>query len=336
MDTFSRTGRGADDTAVRQRSRFRSRLRVGGILIGSIALALQVPSALVATPRAGVRATPSPTPARSARALAAAPSSAMTTATRWANRRNMKMNSQHAAGAVLGARLYVVGGQVFKHPIRLVQSYNPTNNKWKLRARLPAARMDAAAVAAAKRLYAVGGASSTLSPTRTLYSYNPRSNRWSSRASMPSLLTGVAAASGANGGNAEIFVFGGADGAGSAVSTTFIYDTGTNSWVAGHALPAAISHAQAVRVGASIYVLGGLDATGQPSLSVYIYDIASDTFSTGAAMLLNDFGPIGAVAGQDGRSYTVGLDWGARRVDTYNPESNTWTTSSPSLQHPQA
>ena len=45
---------------------------------------------------------------------------------------------------------------------------------------------------------------------------------------------------------------------------------------------------------------------------------------------------VGAVAGQDGRIYTVGLDWGARRVDAYNPVSNTWTTSPPSLLHPQA
>jgi Kelch motif. len=218
----------------------------------------------------------------------------------------------------------------------LVQAYNPTNNKWRMRARLPAARMDVAAVAAEARLYAVGGASPTLAPTRTLYSYNPGSNRWTSRAPMPSSLTGVAAAAGDNAGNTEIFVFEIGRGAGSAVSTTFIYDTGTNSWVAGHALPSAVSHAQAVRVGSSIYVLGGLDTTGQPSLSVFIYDIASDSFSAGAAMAMNSFGPIGATAGKDGRIYAVGLDWSATRVDAYNPISNLWTGSPPNLLHPQA
>ena len=320
----------------------RSHLRLCGLLLGSSVLALQAPSGLVAVASAGAATPPArvatgPSPSESGATLALAPSAALTTAKRWANRHNMKMNSQHAGGAVLSGRFYVVGGQVYHEPLRLVQAYNPTNNKWRMRARLPAARMDVAAVAAGARLYAVGGASPTLSPTRTLYSYNPGSNRWTSRAPMPSSLTGVAAAAGDNAGNTEIFVFGGADSAGSAVSTTFIYDTGTNTWVAGHALPSAISHAQAVRVGSSIYVLGGLDTTGQPSLSVFIYDIASDSFSAGAAMAMNSFGPIGATAGKDGRIYAVGgWDWGAarRRVqpDVEPPDGrHPWN-----LLHPQA
>jgi hypothetical protein len=312
----------------------RSRLRIAGLLLGSIALFLQAPPTQVGSATSATTATPAGP--GSPATLAIAPSAPLTSAKSWATRHGMKMNSQHAGGAVLRGRFYVVGGQVYHEPLRLVQAYNPANNRWKLRARLPAARMDVAAVAAGTRLYAVGGASPSLMPTKTLYSYNPRSNKWVSRAPMPASLSGVAAASADNGGRTDIFAFGGADGAGAAVATTSIYDTRTDSWVAGQALPSAIAYAQAVRVGGSIYVLGGLDSTGQPSLSVYIYDVASNTFTVGAPMAMNSFGLIGATAGSDGRIYAVGLDWSATRVDAYNPVADAWTGSPPNLLHPQA
>ena len=107
----------------------RRRLRVCGLLLGTLALAIQAPAALTSVTSAGA-ATPPPAVHRMQAAAmeAVAPTVASVTARNWADRHKMAMNSQHAGGAVLGGRLYVVGGQVYHEPLRLVQSYYPSKN----------------------------------------------------------------------------------------------------------------------------------------------------------------------------------------------------------------
>ena len=248
----------------------------------------------------------------------------------------MPKESQHAGGAVLGSRFYVVGGEIRDSPLRLVQAYNATTGRWVARARLPEARTHVAAVAADSRLFAIGGKSPDLVPTRTLFRYNPTSNRWGVRASMPTSLSGVAAAMGRLAGVDTIFVFGGADVSGVGKNSTYAYDTATDQWSTKTSMPASLSDAAAVRSGGSVYVFGGFDNTHHPSLGLFIYDVASDTWTSGAPMRANTFGSVGAALGRDGLVYAVGLDWSARRVDAYDPASHSWTTSPPNLLHPQA
>ena len=319
----------ADDNTVR------SRLRLAALALALGALSLSSPTAL------GSRAA-SATAKAAARAEAAtavsspAPPVPAVVGKRWTSRRRLPRQSQHAGGAVLGKRFYVVGGEIRDSPLRLVQAYNVKTGKWVARARLPKARTHVAAVAADSRLFVIGGRSPDLVPTRTVFRYSPASNRWGVRTSMPAALAGVAAVQGRVAGIDTIFAFGGVNRSGGVMSSAYAYDTATNDWSTLTPMPAALNDAAAVRIGGSVFVFGGFDNAHHPSLALFIYDVASGNWTNGASMLANAFGSVGAIAGSDRRIYAVGLDWSARRVDAYEPSTNTWTTSVPALLHPQA
>jgi hypothetical protein len=317
----------ADEVAVR------SRLRLAGLALALGALSLQSPPALGS--RAASATAKAATGARAAAVKSPTASAPAVVDKRWASLRRLPDESQHAGGAVLGRRFYVVGGEIRDSPLRLVQAYDAKTGRWVARARLPEARTHVAGVAADSCLFALGGRSPDLVPTRTVFRYNPASNRWGVRKSMPAALSGVAAAEARVGGIDTIFVFGGTNRWGVGTNSTYAYDTAANNWSTMASMPAALSDAAAVRVGGSVYVLGGFDSAEHPSLALFIYDVASNTWTGGASMRANAFGPVGAIAGRDHRIYAVGLDWPARRVDAYDPSSDGWT-SAPNLLHPQA
>jgi hypothetical protein len=254
----------------------------------------------------------------------------------WTLRRRLPRATQHAGGAALHRRLYVVGGEVRRAPIRTVQRYGPGTNRWHTRASLPARRSRVGVVAADGRIYAIGGLAPDLGPSRSLFRYNPSSDHWGSRTPLPTALSGVAAATGLANGHETIFVFGGRDDRGRPRDSVLAYDTATDGWTALTPMPAALTDASAVRIGHVVFVLGGVDASGSASTRLFAYDVATDTWAAAASMRSNTFGPIGAVAGRDGRIYAIGLDWSGRRVDAYDPATDGWSGSPPDLRRAQA
>jgi N-acetylneuraminic acid mutarotase len=259
-----------------------------------------------------------------------------TVGSRWRVGRSMPKASQHAGGATLGGKLYVIGGEDEHVVMRTVQRFNPSTGRWTKRAELPTRRTHVAAVGAGSRLYAIAGTSVASIPTPSVYRYDPRSNSWRKRDPLPIALTGVAAAAAPIGGNDVVFVFGGLDAAGNARDTTYAYDTSANSWTTMSPMPAPLSDASAVQVDGTIFVLGGFDSEHAPSVAMFAYDVASDTWTDVASMRTNVFGAVGATAGGDGRIYAIAIDSSAQRVDAYDPTLDVWTTTPPNLQHSQA
>jgi Kelch motif len=251
-------------------------------------------------------------------------------------RRRLPYPTQHAGGAALHRRLYVVGGEDRRAPLRRVQRYDPSTNRWRVRAPLPARRSHVGVVAADGRIYAIGGTAPGLTPSRSLFRYNPSTDRWGARTAMPVALSGVAAATEVVNSHATIFVFGGRNNAGRPRALTSAYDTATDAWTALAPMPVALADASAVRIGSVVFVLGGTDASGVASSRLFAYDVATDAWATEAPIRSNTFGPIGAVAGRDGRIYAIGLDWSGRRVDSYDPATGLWSGSPPDLRRAQA
>lgn len=159
-----------------------------------------------------------------------------------------------AAGAALGNRMYVVGGNGAAGDKdangRQVYVYDVGSRHWSRVASLPATRTNLAAVALGGKIYAVGG----LDPfhaTSTVFVYDPAHNQWSRAARLPEALHAVAAVAF----HGEIWAIGGRDLAGTVTHRVWIYNAGRNRWRAGPRMPTPMETAGAAVAGDEIHVV---------------------------------------------------------------------------------
>ena len=163
-----------------------------------------------------------------------------------------------AAGAALGDRMYVVGGNDVAEQQhsnsrvdgRQVFAYDVGSRRWTSRAPLPSPRTNLAAVALDGKVYALGGLD-PVRPTRTVFVYDPGRNRWSQAAPLPEALHALAAVAFRGG----IWVIGGQDRSGTATRHVWIYDPASDRWRAGPRLPVPLETAGAAVVGDRIDVV---------------------------------------------------------------------------------
>ncbi len=137
------------------------------------------------------------------------------------------------------------------------------------------------------KLWVVGGTSGALSAAlSTVLSYSPDTNTWTTETTSGTY-TPVSFAAYARYGT-KIYVFGGFNASGTAVSTTQIFDTSTLTWSTGGLLPAAMAHGTAVVVGSKILVLGGTSVNAATAWAIStmnaLYDPATDTATAQTAL----------------------------------------------------
>ena len=159
-----------------------------------------------------------------------------------------------AAGAALGDRMYVIGGNGAAGDKqangRQVYVYDVRRKHWSRAASLPAPRTNLAAVALGGRIYAIGG----LDPfhaTSSVFVFDPARNRWSRAARLPEALHAVAAVAF----HGEIWAIGGRDLAGTVTHRVWIYSPGRNRWRAGPRMPTPMETAGAAVARDEIHVV---------------------------------------------------------------------------------
>jgi N-acetylneuraminic acid mutarotase len=139
-----------------------------------------------------------------------------------------------AAGASLNGRFWVIGGDNSPEADgRQVYSYDIQGDRWREEPRLPATRMNHAAVTFRGKLYAIGGLD-PVHPTKTVFVYDPRTGRWSRGTPLPVALH----AHSASVFRGEIWVFGGRDRTIEQQRGVWIYNPEHDKWRSGPALPA--------------------------------------------------------------------------------------------------
>ena len=128
--------------------------------------------------------------------------------------------------------------------------------------------------------------------------------------------------------NGKIYVFGGYTG-GSPLSSMEIYDTATNSWSSGSAMPTSDRGvATAIDNNGRIYFFTSI----QPNS--YRYNPSLDSWSIISAPTTTRAWEAGAVKGSDGRIYLIGGEGSGsgnplNLVQIYDPGTNSWTMGSP-------
>jgi N-acetylneuraminic acid mutarotase len=117
----------------------------------------------------------------------------------WRRASRMPAPIQAAAVAVVGERLYLIGGRVgtqatgpFPGASAAVYEYNPVADTWRTRQPMPTARTGAAAVAVGSRIFVIGGARNDAATT-AVEVYDAASDTWQVAKALPVARTGPGA-----------------------------------------------------------------------------------------------------------------------------------------------
>jgi uncharacterized protein (TIGR03437 family) len=221
-----------------------------------------------------------------------------------------------AMGAVVGDRLYVMGGakDPGQPPTNAVQVLDTASGQWREGPPLPVAVSAAAAAAVGEKVYVISGWKSDGKSGKALSAdlqiLDTRSDTWERReneVSMP-----AAGASAVTDGN-EILVIGGRISGNKASNRTLIYNAEAGQWEAGPDLSGGASYAAAGRIDRRVYLAGGRDKADGPALfQAQELDLPQNTWRSGLPPLLPTYGSGGAVL--DGALYVVG-GWAQTGLD---------------------
>lgn len=172
----------------------------------------------------------------------------------WVEAAPMPTERTNVGGAVIGRKIYVVGGlDGFGRALDTVEVFDVVKNTWSTALSLPDALHQVEVVSYDGKLYAFGGFTGlTMRAVDSLYIYDPEFGTWSQGAAMPSALgaTAVVVYEG------MMHVFAGR-GSGGPTELYYAYDPLTNVWEKRDDMIATRDHHGAVEVNGTFYVVGG-------------------------------------------------------------------------------
>jgi Kelch motif len=174
----------------------------------------------------------------------------------WETRAPLPVPVHHAAAAVVGDRLFVIGGYTGGRlrwtALDTVYEFAPTRDTWEARAAMPTARGALAVAVLDGRVHALGGSGEGVTNAHEVY--DSIANRWSRANAMPTARDHLAAVAF----QGRVWTLGGrASFAGEQYANVEIYDPATDSWRTGAPLPAARGGLAAVALADRILVFGG-------------------------------------------------------------------------------
>src|SRR6188474_18001 len=123
---------------------------------------------------------------------------------KWETRQPMSVPRNHAFGAAVNGKIYVIGGRTGHGFILtatntdVVEEYNPVSDRWNVpRERMPTARSGGVTGTDGRRIYVAGGEVTTqqlVGAFRAIEAYDPLTNSWSKLPPMPMPRHGAAGA----------------------------------------------------------------------------------------------------------------------------------------------
>ncbi|MFF8830827.1 Kelch repeat-containing protein [Streptomyces sp. NPDC015131] len=267
----------------------------------------------------------------------------------WRDRAPMPQARAEVGAAVLGGRLYVVGGTLQRDgaaPVwasDVVTSYDPRTDRWASHAPLPRALTHVAVAALDGRLYAFGGFTDAvhLDPQPAAYVYHPAEDRWSRLPDMPRRLGSVAAVAV----DGRLHLVGGRESTSvvtlpnppislgfGTVNSHFVYDPRRCRWSAARPLPGEPrDHAGVAVLGREIHVFGGRVADVTDNLARHdVYDAGTGRWSAAAPLPVPRSAGAAVVLG--GRIVYAGGECGSGGdtfgdVTVYDPVSDGWSAA---------
>jgi len=243
----------------------------------------------------------------------------------WSSRTPAPTPGYGLAVAVVGTRIYAIGGQMGGTTLNRVEEYDPVNDTWQSRTSMPTARELLAVAVVNNRIYAIGGGVGGSTVTYdTVEEYDPVTDTWTTKAPMPTGRYALQAVVVDN----RIYAIGGygqnpAVNNG-AIGTVEVYDPLSDTWTAQASMPTPRHNFAVSVVDGKIYTIGGQGyAPFVPDVEVY--DPAANTWSSRTAMPTARLGATASVI--NGGVYVIGgqAETQLTTVERYDPVSDEWT-----------
>jgi len=173
---------------------------------------------------------------------------------RWSRLPPMPTARGAVAAAVIGDRLYVVGGMVRGHAVTVAQAYDFGEGTWEDIAPLPEPREHIAGVALDGRLYVIGGRNDDTDSLGTVERYDPDRNRWEKLPDLPIASGGLEAVAF---GEAILAMGGGDDRRRLVTGAVQRFDPAAGSWSQLPRMRSPRHGFAAAHVGDAVYTFGG-------------------------------------------------------------------------------
>jgi len=252
----------------------------------------------------------------------------------WATKSPMPTTRPGFASAVLGGRIYILGGRdatapvIPQPPVTTVEVYDPLTDSWSTAPSMPIAVSEPMAAAINGKLYVVGGHDDFGLETDVVQEFDSTTQSWNVKASMPE--PRAFAAIGTIGG--LIYVAAG-EGPGVTLNSLVWYDPVANSWSAGAPSSASRTGSGGAVVDDRFLVYGGYSTAFVPDSGyrrlVESYDPVMDMWSLRSdGEPRRDFGFVahgGLVYAFGGNNVARSLDWN----QAYDNATDTWIAKQP-------
>jgi N-acetylneuraminic acid mutarotase len=210
--------------------------------------------------------------------------------------------------AVYQDKIYAIGGKVNQIKVtNATEAYDPTTDTWTTKAALPTPSFGFKANVVNDKIYVIAGVQQITNTTIKCLNftrvYDPAIDTWTTKAAIPNPVFNYGSAVVGN----KIYIISGdtLTSNGTLIDTNLIqiYDTQTDSWSTGAAIPVAVNAPAAVTANDSnvskIYVLGGGSDKLQLTYNLtQIYDPQQDVWANGAAMPTSRFTSGACIANQ--------------------------------------
>jgi N-acetylneuraminic acid mutarotase len=182
----------------------------------------------------------------------------------WHALQSMPDGREQFGMAAIDSLVYIAGGLSSWNkgqPTSSVYSFDTATGVWQRRADLPDTRAGLTLSAVGRALFAVGGRGADAG---RVYRYDPQADKWTAVGSgMPDPRTGHAVAVGGT----KIYVVGGRSLEGHPLARVDVFDTETNKWSTGAALPSSVVAATADFIGDKLHVAGGTSPEARRTLT---------------------------------------------------------------------
>ncbi len=222
----------------------------------------------------------------------------------WTARATMPTRRHTPVSAVVGGRIYVIGGHVANSRSEN-QSYDPMTNTWATHASMPTHRSDGAAAAIGNSIYVFGG-NRFGSIQSVIQRYDTTTNTWATVGNVPYAGAGWRAAAL----DGTIYLTGGGNSGGSGFPGVIAYDPGTGVFDASVPDFNVGRHSHAlVQLGGRLWAVGGANPTLGRLASVESWAPGESAWRDESA--LNDARSGLAAAVLDGAIYAIGGSYGS-------------------------
>ena len=209
---------------------------------------------------------------------------------RWERRAGLETARDDFGAAVVGGRIYVLGGMSGErgNDLDTLEIYDPVANAWSHGPHLPTAVSSLRAAAIGSTLFAVGGSlhSGEVAQAWRL-SIGSRESSWEPAPPLHIARIGHGLAA-----LGQRLVVAGGLTRGEPTSDVELYDSDRTVWSPAAPLPEPRFNLSLVALGNKLYALGGSGPDRRPTTSVFLFDPAADRWTTGPSLPqpLSNFG----------------------------------------------